>query len=405
MTSDLDERSVTRLADSVAGAWMVLRDPAARVNVATWRRQEALYRAAVDAALPREAQNDAELAAVARTLKADGDRREAHARVSAALQRHLVGPELGMLEDALAEVAVHGLTQLWLGGPDPARSSAVPTPDAPLEVAVVVPVRVREQARARNIEVALRVLRRSLRANDHVRVVVVEQDDRSRLPDVVRELADQTVLAYNPGPFNKGWAANLAVDLTDEATICVLDADYVLVRDALVWAVRDAQGAAVAFPHTDAVWLDAVSTARIARLSTQDGFTVAQVGPSTCTGYVLRDTLGLCVVVRREAFDAVDGFDERFEGWGDEDNDLVRRLADLGPVVRSAAVGMHLDHPRPVMVDASGHRPNKSIIGSPRPADRPRRGDPDRYRRSSRATSSGDGGGPTATSETEIRQS
>ncbi|GIG20606.1 hypothetical protein Cch01nite_13300 [Cellulomonas chitinilytica] len=394
-----------RVAEGVAAAWMVLNDPAAQVNATTWKRQVPLYLAAVDAVLPADALGGAELAAVAADLAADGDRRAAHARVTDVVRRHVARADLASAEERLAAVAERGLTQLWLGGVPGAPQAPVRPADAtPLDVAVVVPVRVREPARLRNVEVALRVLRRTLRPDDHVHVVLVEQDDEQRLPATVRELADDVVLAWNPGPFNKGWSVNLGVERTDEPTVCVLDGDYVLVRDALHRAVQDAADAAVAFPHTDAIWLDPASTDRVAASSVAPGLVAADVGPQQVTGYVLRDTLGLCLVVRRDLFDAVDGFDERYEGWGDEDNDLIRRLAELGPVVRADATGMHLDHPRPVMTDAEGVRPNKALVGTARPVDRPRRGDPDRYRRARPHAPSPDGTSAAARHETEARQ-
>ncbi len=44
----------------------------------------------------------------------------------------------------------------------------------------------------------------------------------------------------------------------------------------------------------------------------------------------------------------VNGFDERFEGWGGEDNDLAQRLINAGVVKRRLRFGglvFHLDHP------------------------------------------------------------
>ena len=56
---------------------------------------------------------------------------------------------------------------------------------------------------------------------------------------------------------------------------------------------------------------------------------------------------GCNFVVSREAFMAVNGFDEQFEGWGYEDSDLCIRLMNHGLAIRrapAAACVLHLWH-------------------------------------------------------------
>jgi len=45
--------------------------------------------------------------------------------------------------------------------------------------------------------------------------------------------------------------------------------------------------------------------------------------------------LGGTLLVTREDFDAVGGYDEAFEGWGSEDQDLIARLDHAGRVIRT----------------------------------------------------------------------
>jgi glycosyltransferase involved in cell wall biosynthesis len=66
--------------------------------------------------------------------------------------------------------------------------------------------------------------------------------------------------------------------------------------------------------------------------------------------------------VHRRDFEDVNGFDERFEGWGYEDEDLARRLRRRGVRVRDATLGslvLHLFHP----VHES-HRPDARASGN-----------------------------------------
>lgn len=55
-----------------------------------------------------------------------------------------------------------------------------------------------------------------------------------------------------------------------------------------------------------------------------------------------------CMSVHRDAFNAVGGFDEEFEGWGSEDSDLIVRLMHDGVRIKSgrwASPVLHLWHP------------------------------------------------------------
>lgn len=58
--------------------------------------------------------------------------------------------------------------------------------------------------------------------------------------------------------------------------------------------------------------------------------------------------LGANISCRREAILLVNGFDEQFNGWGEEDVDLVYRLIHLGEIPiypRNLCITYHLDHP------------------------------------------------------------
>jgi GT2 family glycosyltransferase len=57
--------------------------------------------------------------------------------------------------------------------------------------------------------------------------------------------------------------------------------------------------------------------------------------------------------ISREDFERVNGFDENFEGWGGEDDDLGRRLRRAGARLESIVrhtYSFHLWHPRDITV-------------------------------------------------------
>jgi hypothetical protein len=80
----------------------------------------------------------------------------------------------------------------------------------------------------------------------------------------------------------------------------------------------------------------------------------ACVDEANLRGLVLRATPGGCLWARTDALNRIGGFDERFEGWGGEDDDVVARLARTGRLVRFDDPLLHLSHPRPRMVRDDG---------------------------------------------------
>jgi hypothetical protein len=73
---------------------------------------------------------------------------------------------------------------------------------------------------------------------------------------------------------------------------------------------------------------------------------VTGVPPKGVAATVVQNLMGGSIVARRDAYDAIGGFDESFIGWGGEDNDFFDRAAFLGGVYRFAYMPiLHLQHP------------------------------------------------------------
>jgi GT2 family glycosyltransferase len=61
---------------------------------------------------------------------------------------------------------------------------------------------------------------------------------------------------------------------------------------------------------------------------------------------IVQNLDGGSIVARRDAYDAIGGFDESYVGWGGEDNDFVDRARFFGGVYRFGYLPMlHLQHP------------------------------------------------------------
>lgn len=113
--------------------------------------------------------------------------------------------------------------------------------------------------------------------------------------------------------FNADWEIEDIGTRTDRVTpsplVLVVDADTVLLDD-----------------HVVADLLDAMRPQ-------------GHVGPSHAAAWAIcmepsgqprPHGMGGCILVRREAWEKVGGYDEAYEGWGGEDNDFILRLEQAG---------------------------------------------------------------------------
>jgi hypothetical protein len=74
-----------------------------------------------------------------------------------------------------------------------------------------------------------------------------------------------------------------------------------------------------------------------------------------------RDVPGACLWIRSETFHRIGGFDERFRGWGGEDDDMLVRLTSAASVHQYDDALLHLAHRRPPMSREDGRPFNADI--------------------------------------------
>ncbi|WP_326473492.1 galactosyltransferase-related protein [Actinophytocola sp.] len=188
-----------------------------------------------------------------------------------------------------------------------------------------------------------------------VAVTLVETDEQPRWREVVDPLVDRYLFLPYDGPFNKSWACNVGVanSAGNARYLCILDADILADRD-FVARNRErlvADGHAH-LPYVNMFSLDAAASHRAIRDRVAGG--EPDVPLDVLRSLVLVRPPGACMWITRDAYDRVGGMDERFAGWGGEDDDLLARLELHGPVRRFTDPFLHLDHPRPPMVDDGG---------------------------------------------------
>jgi len=188
-----------------------------------------------------------------------------------------------------------------------------------------------------------------LRAFPKLEIVVVEQDAVRRLnPDPLGP-GIRYFFAPNDGPFNKAWGLNVAARHARHGILVTGDADMVMPVPALARALYVCREYFDAVnPYAGIVDLTGAET----RSVLDNGIEGAQVRrPRVVDRLPEREYLCFCggiCVYRREVYFRLGGMDERFLGWGGEDDAMSTNLMRFtgSTAVQKDTVAWHLWHPR-----------------------------------------------------------
>ncbi|MHA6762988.1 galactosyltransferase-related protein [Streptacidiphilus sp. PAMC 29251] len=253
--------------------------------------------------------------------------------------------------------------------PRPAVPEPAATGSEPPRIHVVIPFRDPDLGpRTRNLLACLRSLRDQDPAGG-VLVTVVETDLAPRVETLVGPYTDRYVFAHKDGRFNKSWAVNVGLRAGGPpgapgtpVLTCVLDADILVERDYLASnADRIELGSHEAHLTYQRMFsMDAASTDLAIHRRLVDG--APTVGMELLRGLLLRDTPGGSLWARTEVLHRIGGFDERFEGWGGEDDDVIARLTRQASFTVFGDPLLHLNHPRPAMTHDDGRALNGHLL-------------------------------------------
>lgn len=185
-------------------------------------------------------------------------------------------------------------------------------------------------------------------------ILVVEQDVKPRLAAEELPACARHVFVYNPLAFNKSWGFNVGACRAEGEVLALADGD-VLVDPAIVQAgLRACRNELEALnPYAVLFDLDESQTGEFHATGT--------LPPPAPHDRRNRDYKGehLCFcgglyMIRRASYMLLGGQDERFKGWGGEDDAMSAKIALLDRIaVNRAGVAYHLFHP-PAMRDPVG---------------------------------------------------
>jgi glycosyltransferase involved in cell wall biosynthesis len=222
------------------------------------------------------------------------------------------------------------------------------------DVTVVVGVRALtdEPDRLRNAIACLRALNLQDLERWRYRIVLVEQDRQPRLREELAPLVDRYTFAYNPGPYNRGWAFNIGARMVKGTTgaLCLIDADLLVGPEFLRRGLDELRaGGGALQPFQRIVYLDAAESRRA--LASREREPLGTFSPAGYRGRAFTTSQGGCLWVDPAVYDEVGGHDERFRGWGGEDREFWARLARATTIRRTEDTLLHLYHPPPPFGD------------------------------------------------------
>jgi hypothetical protein len=179
-------------------------------------------------------------------------------------------------------------------------------------------------------------------------VIVVEQDTAPTLGDLAPFPSLRSLFVYNPGPFNKSWGFNVGVRASRGSLLAFGDAD-VLCR-ALPAAVAAARsGAPVVRAFSKAIDLDEAESEMLRTdLSCLSDPSFGASARDRVQSGEFPPLSGGLVLFQTQFLALLGGWDERFLGWGGEDNamDIKIKRAGLRAIVVKESLGFHLAHRR-----------------------------------------------------------
>ncbi len=211
------------------------------------------------------------------------------------------------------------------------------------KAACLIAYRRQNAARQRNLEFLLGLLH----AIEGIEIVVVEQDSEPRLPVGTRSGINYQ-FAYNPGLFNKAWALNIAAREAKAAILVFMDADILLEQDGFEQMLqRLGSDADAVSPYDTFFDLDESETLRL--MEGDLGLVVERREDEINRRSLMQRSpfCGGVFGVTRALYDRVGGLDERFVGWGGEDDAMTARLEHFAHnmITLDQSHAYHLWHP------------------------------------------------------------
>ena len=169
----------------------------------------------------------------------------------------------------------------------------------------------------------------------NMEILIVEQDEEPKLV-LDESLNVKQLFVYNKGLYNRCWAFNVAVKHTNKNVFIFSDSDVVLKKEHYLEC------------------LDAINIFDAVTPNKETAINIAVTNPDRLEFHVLEgrilDTFAsMFMIMTRNGYERIGGWDERFEGWGAEDNALSHIIFNKLTSKTFKLPVFHIDHPRSIL--------------------------------------------------------
>ncbi len=208
----------------------------------------------------------------------------------------------------------------------------------------------RESSRERH-QALLFVLRQLRKNFPEIEILIVEQDSKSKL-NLDESLNIRHLFITNFGLFNRSWAFNCAAKKTAKDIYVFADADIILEKEGFLKCVN-------AMNDFEAITPNKVEITNVNIDKSKDQLQILNKRD-------LYSFAGGILFITRNGFDKIGGWDERFEGWGGEDNAMSHLIYNRLRSKTFNLVSYHIDHPREFVSGNNHNQPqyetNRALV-------------------------------------------
>jgi cellulose synthase/poly-beta-1,6-N-acetylglucosamine synthase-like glycosyltransferase len=146
-----------------------------------------------------------------------------------------------------------------------------------------------------------------------VEVLLVEQDKHSKISHL--NLKAKHIFLKSSLPYNKSWSFNVAVKNAKSNIIVFADSDLIMDPNKFIEALKELDNYEMINPYTSVVDLNQSES----NMQLNEMLLINRPGRGETDHQKVPLCGGICIF-RREAIDKIGGWDERFLGWGAEDD-------------------------------------------------------------------------------------
>jgi predicted glycosyltransferase involved in capsule biosynthesis len=223
-----------------------------------------------------------------------------------------------------------------------------------------------EGYRRRNLETTLAWLS-TLRSRNELQVIVIEQSRTPTINAADDELFQQVELlhAFSDRPFNKSWGLNIGARLAKTQCLFFADADMIIPTDIEETLELMARGVEVVKPYTKMIDLNAAQTEALDDgVLPEEALAGEQATDRAHKGEHLVLAGGI-FATQSQRFARLGGFDERFVGWGGEDDAMTLKIQRVqASTMLLEGLALHLYHPRDqtALMNHAHYGPNTALL-------------------------------------------